>query len=68
MIDISADGGGERDVELGAPRTVPETLPVLPLREAVPLPDTITPLAVGQERSIQLVDDVLRGDRLLVMV
>ena len=29
----------------------------------VTYPDTLTPLAVGQERSIQLVNDVLGGDR-----
>ena len=34
----------------------------------VTYPDTLTPLAVGQERSIRLVDDVLSGDRMLVMV
>ena len=33
-----------------------------------PIPDTLTPLAVGQERSIKLVDDVLSGERTLVMV
>ena len=43
-------------------------VPVLPLRESVPFPDTLTPLAVGQERSVQLVNDVLAGDRTLVMV
>jgi ATP-dependent Lon protease len=68
MIDIATDGSGGTDVEIGAPRELPAVLPVLPLREAVPLPDTLIPLAVGQERSIQLVDDVLRGDRLLVML
>ena len=31
-------------------------------------PDTLTPLAVGQERSIRLINDVLGGDRMLVMV
>ena len=67
MIEISAEGDG-RPVEVGARNRVPETLPVLPLRETVPLPDTLTPLAIGQERSIQLVNDVLAGDRLLVMV
>ncbi len=41
---------------------------MLPLRETVPLPDSLTPLAVGQERSVQLVNDVLAGDRMLVMV
>jgi ATP-dependent Lon protease len=47
---------------------VPEALPVLPLRDSVAFPDTITPLAVGQPRSIKLVDDVLGGNRMLVMV
>jgi ATP-dependent Lon protease len=47
---------------------LPEQLPVLPLRDTVTFPDTLTPLAVGQERSVQLVNDVLAGDRMLVMV
>ena len=55
------------DVALGAP-PLPDALPVLPLRDTVTFPDTLTPLAVGQERSIQLVNDVLAGDRMLVMV
>jgi ATP-dependent Lon protease len=67
VIEISAEGGG-RPVEVGTRSRVPATLPVLPLRETVPLPDTLTPLAIGQERSIELVNDVLAGDRLLVMV
>jgi ATP-dependent Lon protease len=52
----------------GVPVTIPATLPVLPLRETVPFPDTLTPLAIGQDRSVQLVNDVLQGDRTLVMV
>src|SRR5262249_91615 len=47
---------------------LPEALPILPLRETVTFPDTLTPLAVGQERSINLVNDVLSGNRLLAMV
>ena len=47
---------------------LPDTLPVLPLRETVPFPETLTPLAIGQERSLQLVNDVLAGSRTLVMV
>jgi ATP-dependent Lon protease len=70
VIEVAGhDGGEEREIEVGAPqKAVPGTLPVLPLRESVPLPDTLSPLAVGQERSVQLVDDVLRADRMLVMV
>jgi ATP-dependent Lon protease len=41
---------------------------VLPLKDAVTFPDTLTPLAVGQPRSVQLVNDVLGGNRMLVMV
>jgi ATP-dependent Lon protease len=67
VIEISAEGDG-RPVEVGVRASVPTDLPVLPLRESVPLPDTLTPLAIGQERSIELINDVLAGDRLLVMV
>src|SRR5438045_2156512 len=47
---------------------LPDALPVLPLKDSVPFPDTLTPLAVGQDRSVRLVNEVLGGDRLLVMV
>src|SRR6201989_235284 len=50
------------------PPGLPDQLPVLPLRDTVTYPDTLTPLAVGQERSIQLVNDALTGDRMLVML
>ena len=57
-IHIAQPGGGVEEVEVG--QRLPEGLPVLPLKETVTFPDTITPLAVGQERSIQLVQP--RGD------
>ena len=47
---------------------LPDGLAVLPLRDTVTFPHTLTPLAVGQERSIQLVNDVLSGERMLAMV
>jgi ATP-dependent Lon protease len=55
-------GGGPGDL------TIPDALPVLPLRDAIVLPLTAVPLAVGQPRSVRLVDDVMRGNRLLVLV
>jgi ATP-dependent Lon protease len=51
-----------------ADQPLPDALPVLPLRETVTFPETLTPLAVGQERSINLVNDVLGANRMLVMV
>jgi ATP-dependent Lon protease len=47
---------------------LPSSLPVLPLKETVVFPDSATPLAIGQERSIQLIDDVVARDRLLALV
>ena len=47
---------------------LPGALPVLPLRDMVAYPDTLTPLAVGQERSVRLVNDILSGERQLVLV
>jgi ATP-dependent Lon protease len=47
---------------------IPSTLPVLPLKETVIFPQSVSPLAIGQERSIRLVDDVLEGNRVLALV
>jgi ATP-dependent Lon protease len=46
----------------------PATLPVLPLKETVVFPQSMSPLAIGQERSVRLIDDVVAGDRLLALV
>ncbi|MFL5885881.1 MAG: endopeptidase La [Thermoleophilaceae bacterium] len=65
-IHIAQPGGGVLEHEIG--QRLPEGLPVLPLKETVTFPDTLTPLAVGQERSIELINDVLGGERMLAMV
>jgi ATP-dependent Lon protease len=47
---------------------IPEELPVLPLRNMVAFPFTMMPIAVGVPRSVKLVRDVMKGDRLVVLV
>src|SRR4051794_29242097 len=47
--------------------SLPDALPVLPIRGTVVFPFIIVPLLVGQPRSIQLIDDVMRGERLLTL-
>ena len=47
---------------------IPSTLAVLPLKETVIFPQSVSPLAIGQERSIALVDDVVAGERVLALV
>jgi ATP-dependent Lon protease len=69
MIEITHDGPETaQPVELQGSSQLPDALPVLPLREMVAFPNTMMPLAIGQERSVKLVNDVLAADRLLVMV
>ena len=40
---------------------------MLPLKETVVFPESMIPLAVGQERSIRLIDDVVSGERMLAL-
>ena len=47
---------------------VAEVLPILPLKETVVFPDSMTPLAVGEERSIQLVDEAVANDSTIALV
>jgi ATP-dependent Lon protease len=47
---------------------LPSELPVLPLKDTVVFPDSVLPLAIGQERSIKLVDAAVAGNRLLALV
>ncbi|WP_026911294.1 endopeptidase La [Patulibacter minatonensis] len=69
MIEIVADPTAAQEVVIQGEgeAAVEGPLPVLPLRDVVAVPDTMLPLAVGQERSVKLVDDVLAGDRRLVL-
>jgi ATP-dependent Lon protease len=68
VIDVGTAGEGPVGIDVSVQRGLPAALPVLPLRETVTFPDTLVPLAVGQDRSVQLINDVLGGDRQIVMV
>lgn len=71
MIEIApgeGDGRGAPQVVLENARAVPARAAVLPLRGAVAFPDLVVPLNIGQERSIALVNDVLRGDRVIALI
>src|SRR5439155_3874740 len=66
MTDLTFDAPAEVDTDTEI--ELPATLPVLPLKETVVFPQSMTPLAIGQERSIRLIDDVVAGDRLVALV
>ncbi len=48
--------------------TIPDVLPILPLRGLVVYPQTAVPLTIGQPRSIKLVDDVVSSNRIIGLV
>ena len=68
MIEVGTPDGGPRDVAVATTRELPQRLGVLPLRDTVTFPDMFVPLNVGQQRSVELINDVLRGERSLAMV
>ncbi|HWE80338.1 MAG TPA: LON peptidase substrate-binding domain-containing protein, partial [Gaiellaceae bacterium] len=64
MTDITFEMPEELETEI----ELPARLPVLALKDTVVFPQSMMPLAIGQERSIRLIDDVVSGDRLLALV
>src|SRR6195256_5541163 len=64
MTDLLFDAPPDFETEI----ELPATLPVLPLKDTVVFPQSMTPLAIGQERSVKLIDDVVAGDRLVALV
>jgi ATP-dependent Lon protease len=63
----STAGGEINDVPSGS-ITIPNNLPILPLRGLVAYPQIAVPLTIGQPRSIRLVDDVVVGEKLIGLV
>jgi ATP-dependent Lon protease len=47
---------------------VPEVLPILPLRNTVLFPGVVIPITVGRDKSIKLIRDANKGDRMIGVV
>lgn len=61
FIPILADGDDSELTNID----VPDILPILPLRNTVMFPGVVMPITVGRQKSLQLVQEVYRGNRLL---
>jgi ATP-dependent Lon protease len=68
VIEIGTADRQARDVAVGATRALPGEVGVLPLRDTVTFPDMMIPLNIGQPRSVELINDALRGERTIAMV
>src|SRR4026208_2488163 len=60
--DKGSTGSGS---PLGAGAPAPEQVPILPLRDTVLFPQSALPLGAGRESSVRLLDDGVRGNRLI---
>lgn len=47
---------------------LPETLPILPLRNTVLFPGVVIPITVGRDKSINLIKDAYKGDKTVGVV
>src|SRR5437763_15675211 len=56
-------GGGN-----GQPLTIPNLLPILPIRNIVVFPGTVMPLNVGRQKSKNLLDEVMPGEKLVGVI
>lgn len=56
------------DIRLDQNETVPEELPILPLRNSVLYPGVVIPITVGREKSIQLVKEYYRKKKMIGVV
>ena len=61
LIPIIADGDEEELKNFQAP----DILPILPLRNTVLFPGVVIPITVGRQKSLKLIQDVFREDKLL---
>ncbi len=64
IIPILSDGDDQELDEV----EIPGSVPLLPLRNTVLFPGVVIPIAVGRKKSVQLVRDAYRGDKLVAAV
>jgi ATP-dependent Lon protease len=61
FIPILADGDDSELTNID----IPDILPILPLRNTVMFPGVVLPITVGRQKSLQLIQEVYRGNRLI---
>src|SRR3954447_5664620 len=52
----------------GQQMTIPNALPILPIRNIVVFPGTVMPLNVGRQKSKNLLDDVMPGEKVIGVI
>jgi ATP-dependent Lon protease len=57
-------GGARRKKEM----RVPSEIPLLPLRNTVIFPHQIVPLSVGRKKSLKVIEEITKGDKMMIVV
>src|SRR3954451_17753113 len=68
IIERLADSTVIRTGANGQRITVPSQIPILPIRNIVVFPGTVMPLNVGRQKSKNLLDEVMPGEKLIGVV
>jgi len=68
MVSPSFDDTPLEDSELKQGFSLPDVLPILPLRNVVVFPYMVVPVTVGQPRSLKLVEESAKSDRIIGIV
>lgn len=58
----------QEDEEAMKNESLPDTLPILPLRNNVLFPGVVIPITVGRDKSIKLIQDAYKGDKTIGVV
>lgn len=60
IIPLNDDDEANADIE-----TIPDEIPILPLRNTVLFPGVVIPITVGRDKSIKAVNDAYKADKLI---
>ncbi|MEM7807383.1 MAG: LON peptidase substrate-binding domain-containing protein, partial [Planctomycetota bacterium] len=67
-VEVGYDGDRPTLNVAGSSVNIPDTLPVLPLRNLVVFPGTVMPLNIGRPKSKALLEEVMSGDPKMIAV
>jgi len=68
MIFLPKEGAGKGEKGKDDRISIPDRIPILPLRGTVLYPELILPIMVGRKRSVKLIDDAMEKDRIIGVV
>src|SRR5271154_5047041 len=68
IIERSPTGTVIRTGNNGQKLTIPSLLPILPIRNIVVFPGTVMPLNVGRQKSKNLLEEVMPGEKIIGVI